>query len=180
VGGELIVLLGGARAGKSALAERLAGDAGAAVTYVATCPRIPGDDDLADRIERHRAERPAAWSTIEEELDLAGAVARCGDGVVVVDCLTTWVGNLVHHGHDDDAVLVACDRALAAVAARSGRTVAVTNEVGMGIVPGDELSRRYRDLLGRVNQRWVAAAEQAVLVVAGRALPLHPIDDLLP
>lgn len=175
----LVVLLGGARSGKSAYAEQLARRHEGAVTYLATAPHIAGDDDLEARIARHRADRPPVWATIEEELDLAGALERAGDSFVVVDCLTTWTGNLQFHGRTETEVLAAADAAIAAATARPGTTVVVSNEVGMGIVPADGLSRVYRDLLGRVNQRWVGAADRALLLVAGRAVALHDADDLL-
>lgn len=175
----LVVLLGGARSGKSTYAEQLARRHQGAVTYIATAPHIPGDDDLEARIARHRADRPSMWATIEEEVDLAGALTRAGDAFVVVDCLTTWTGNLQFHGWTETEVLAASDAAITVAAARPGTTVVVSNEVGMGIVPADELSRRYRDLLGRVNQRWVDAAHRALLLVAGRAVALHDADDLL-
>jgi len=167
-------LVGGARSGKSALALALAHRHRGAVVYVATSPRIDGDDDLHARIEAHRRERPAGWSTVEEEVDLAGAIAGAPDGaLVVVDCITLWVNNLVWRGGDDDSVLAATDAAVGAAAARRDPVVVVSNEVGLGIVPADATSRRFRDLLGRVNQRWAVAADRSVLLVAGRALPLH-------
>ena len=172
-GARITVLLGGARAGKTSFAERMAGADGDRVTYLATSPRIEGDTDLEARIARHRDDRPDAWSTVEEEIDLAGAIRQIGDGVVVIDCLTTWVGNLMHHGHDGAAVLARVDDAIEATLARDGVMIVVTNEVGLGVVPPSELGRAYRDTLGRVNQRWVAASDRALFVVAGRALPLH-------
>ena len=173
------LILGGARSGKSALAEELGRRAGTAVTFVATCPRIDDDDDLTLRIERHRADRPPDWITIEEELDLARAIATVADGFLIVDCLTLWVANLQFHGHDEAAIADASQRALDAIRRRSGDTVAVGNEVGLGIVPADPTSREYRDLLGRVNRDWAAAADRALFLVAGRALPLHDPHDLL-
>lgn len=148
------------------------------VTYIATAPRIQGDHDLDARIARHRADRPAHWSTIEEELDLAGALRQARDAFAIVDCLTTWTGNLQYHGRDETHALAATDAAIAAAIGRTATTVVVTNEVGMGIVPADALTREYRDLLGRINQRWVAAADRAMLMVAGRALPLHDPDEI--
>ena len=174
----LIVLVGGARSGKSALAERLGREHGGDVAYIATAPRIEGDDDLDARIARHRADRPDGWTTIEEETDLAAALARAGDAFAIVDCLTTWTGNLQYHGHTEAEALTATDAAIATATARSATTVVVTNEVGMGIVPAHALSREYRDLLGRVNQRWVAAADRAMLMIAGRAVALHDPHEL--
>jgi adenosylcobinamide kinase/adenosylcobinamide-phosphate guanylyltransferase len=175
----LTVLLGGARSGKSSLAERLAARTDAAVTYLATCPRIDGDVELDARIDQHRSDRPAHWSTVEEEHDIARAIAVLGNETLIVDCLTTWVSNLMHVGDDDDTVLGATDAAIAAVARREGQTIVISNEVGLGIVPVDPSVRRYRDLLGRVNQRWVDAADRSLLLVAGRALALHRPEELL-
>jgi adenosyl cobinamide kinase/adenosyl cobinamide phosphate guanylyltransferase len=175
----LTVLLGGARSGKSALAVEIASRGGNDVTYLATSPTIPGDHDLAERIARHRAERPTSWITIEEELDIPAALRRVATPVVIVDCLTVWTGNLFHHGRNESAILDASDAAIVAVTHRDLVAVVISNEVGLGIVPDNELAREYRDALGRVNQRWVAAADHALLMVAGRALPLHEPHGLL-
>lgn len=175
----LTVILGGARSGKSALADELGRRVGGPVTYLATCPRIEGDHDLDDRIERHRADRPSTWHTIEEELDLAAAIESVHGGFLIVDCLTLWVSNLQYHGFDADTIDVASRRALEAVRQRAGDTVAVSNEVGLGIVPADPTTRAYRDALGRVNQAWAGSAERSVFLVAGRALPLTNPHELL-
>ena len=175
----LTVLLGGARSGKSALAVEMATRGGGAVTFVATSPMIAGDDDISQRIARHRAERPSTWFTIEEELDLAAAIARVSTPVVIIDCLTVWAGNMLHHGRDEQAMLAASDIAISAITDRGLVAIVISNEVGMGIVPVNDLARVYRDALGRVNQRWVAASAHALLMVAGRALPLHEPHDIL-
>jgi adenosylcobinamide kinase/adenosylcobinamide-phosphate guanylyltransferase len=167
---HLTVLLGGARSGKSSLAVEIGRRHPAAVTFVATSPAL--DDDLTGRIARHRAERPAEWHTIEEPLDVAGALAAAGDDLVLVDCLTLWVSNLLHRGDSDDAVEALSLRTAACAADRTAPTVVVTNEVGLGVHPTTDLGRRYRDLLGRVNQQWVAQADVALFLVAGRAVPL--------
>jgi adenosylcobinamide kinase / adenosylcobinamide-phosphate guanylyltransferase len=167
----LTVLLGGARSGKSALAQRLAGRWDGPVAVVATGQA--GDAEMAERIARHRAARPAGWATVEEPLELAAALAAAsGDTFVVVDCLTLWVSNLLEQGLDDAEVEARARAAAATAAARAAPTVAVSNEVGSGIVPADPLSRRYRDLLGQVNAVWAVAADHALLLVAGRAVPL--------
>ena len=156
----LVVLVGGARSGKSRLAVEWAAARGAPVVFIATGEA--GDAEMAERIARHRAERPATWETIEEPLDLARAVrAAPAAATVVVDCLSLWVAN----GGGGAA-------AVDAAARRAGLTIAVTNEVGMGIVPDNALARAYRDDLGRVNAAWTAAADEAYLVVAGRTLRL--------
>ncbi|HUF97527.1 MAG TPA: bifunctional adenosylcobinamide kinase/adenosylcobinamide-phosphate guanylyltransferase [Ilumatobacter sp.] len=178
--GTFTVVLGGARSGKSALAVRRGAAherAGGSVTFVATSPRIAGDEDLDRRIATHQAERPAGWQTVEEETDLARAIASApADALVIIDCLTLWVSNLLHTGIDARGVAVAAGSAIAAVSDRSGATLVISNEVGLGIVPMNDLARQYRDLLGRVNQQFVAAADEAYLLVAGRALPLIEID----
>jgi len=164
----LVLLIGGARSGKSSLAVERAAGAGLPVVFVATGEA--GDDEMAARIELHRRERPAEWTTVEEPVELARAVADApGDAVLVVDCLSLWVANVLERGEVEAA---AADAARLA-AARPGPTIAVTNEVGLGIVPDNELARRYRDALGRVNAIWAAAADEAYFVVAGRALRLE-------
>jgi adenosyl cobinamide kinase/adenosyl cobinamide phosphate guanylyltransferase len=158
----LVVYVGGARSGKSRLALERALAAGAPVTFIATGEA--GDDEMAERIELHRRERPEGWRTIEEPVRLADALAAVPEGeTALVDCLSFWVANVL--GEEDDA-------ALSAAVGRDGLTIAVTNEVGMGIVPDNALARTYRDALGRVNAAWARAADEAYLVVAGRTLAL--------
>jgi adenosylcobinamide kinase / adenosylcobinamide-phosphate guanylyltransferase len=179
----LTVLTGGMRSGKSRLAVRLAAASGgdddndSAVVVIATAQ--PGDDDMAARIRRHRAERPDDWVTVEEPVELADALAATAPGAtVVVDCLTLWVSNLVERGHGDAVIL---DRARAAArlaAERDADTIVVTNEVGGGVIPANPLARRYADLLGRVNTVWAEQARRAYLVVAGRVLPLQPAESI--
>ena len=168
---SLVFLLGGARSGKSSLALRLAQDAAGPVTFLATGEAL--DDEMTKRIDRHRDERPAEWTTIEEPVELVGAIERVpADETLVVDCLSLWVANVFERREDVEDVA----RAAAALAARRpGLTVAVSNEVGLGVVPATESGRRYRDVLGRVNALWVDASERAFLVVAGRALPLEEL-----
>jgi adenosyl cobinamide kinase/adenosyl cobinamide phosphate guanylyltransferase len=165
----LTLLLGGARSGKSALAVELGRRHDGPVTFLATCP--PLDADLADRIARHRAERPE-WPTIEEGCDVAGALSRCGDDLVILDCLTLWVSNLMHRGDDDAAIEGMAASTAELAVSRTGPTVAISNEVGLGVHPETPLGRRYRDLLGRVNQIWATRADHALLLVAGKAVRL--------
>jgi adenosylcobinamide kinase / adenosylcobinamide-phosphate guanylyltransferase len=164
-------LLGGARSGKSSRAVELARAWAAPVAVIATAEAR--DDDMAERIRMHRAERPETWRTVEEPLDLEGALAGVPDtDGVVVDCLTLWVANMLDRGQTETQVEEASRAAAARASARQGPTVVISNEVGLGVVPATELGRRYRDLLGRVNTEWASAADSAALVVAGRMLPL--------
>jgi adenosyl cobinamide kinase/adenosyl cobinamide phosphate guanylyltransferase len=167
-----VLLLGGARSGKSALAVSLALDSKLPVTVIATA--TAGDEEMADRIRRHRDTRPSAWKTIEEPIDLLGAIRASAPGdFLVVDCLTLWVTNLMGAGlaaADFDRM---ADTVVRELSRRHG--VVVTNEVGLGIVPANELARRFRDVLGFVNTRFAEGAERAVLMVAGRAVELAPI-----
>lgn len=153
----LVVLVGGARSGKSQLAVERAHAEGAPVTFIATGEAL--DDEMTARIELHKAERPETWTTIEEPVDLHGALSSLPAGeTALVDCLSLWVAN----GGDGSAPI-----------SRDGLTIAVTNEVGLGIVPDNALARSYRDKLGRTNAAWVAAADEAYFVVAGRMLRLE-------
>jgi adenosyl cobinamide kinase/adenosyl cobinamide phosphate guanylyltransferase len=163
----LTLLLGGARSGKSALAVRMARDSGRPVLFIATGEA--GDGEMAERIRLHRESRPAAWTTVEEPLELVGALAKAGDALVLVDCLSLWVANALERGWSAPRI----EQHATEAAAREGDTIAVTNEVGLGVVPATPLGRTYRDVLGRVNAIWAAAADEALFVVAGRTLQLR-------
>jgi adenosylcobinamide kinase / adenosylcobinamide-phosphate guanylyltransferase len=168
----LVLLLGGARSGKSSLAVRLAADSGAPVVFVATGEAR--DAEMGERIARHREERPAGWKTVEEPLALARALeAAPPEWAVVVDCLSLWVANLLERGDKDIEQQAVAAAAFAA--GRGARTIAVSNEVGLGVVPATPLGRAYRDVLGRVNTIWADAAEEAYFVIAGKALRLADV-----
>jgi len=170
-----LLLLGGARSGKSALAVELGRRWGGPVTFLATAEA--GDAEMAARIAHHRAERPAVWRTVEEPVHLLAAVAAAPPGdLLVVDCLTLWVSNLLQHRRD---TVTAAAEVAGALARRSAPGVVVSNEVGMGIVPDNELGRAYRDALGSVNAAFAARAGRAALLVAGRLLELTPPARLL-
>jgi adenosylcobinamide kinase / adenosylcobinamide-phosphate guanylyltransferase len=165
------LLLGGARSGKSALAVRLAKAWNGPVVFVGTAEAR--DAEMAERIERHRRDREAEWKTVEEPVDVVGALRGMpDDAFVVVDCLTLWVANLMEVGWTEDAVEQAAREAASVLAARTAPTVVVSNEVGLGLVPETALGRAYRDILGRVNAAFADAAETTQLVVAGRVLDL--------
>jgi adenosylcobinamide kinase / adenosylcobinamide-phosphate guanylyltransferase len=167
----LVVLLGGARCGKSRLAVELALDAGAPVTFIATGEAR--DEEMEARIAAHRAERPEGWEVVEEPLALTAATAGAPGGhTLVVDCLSLWVANSLEAGDPAGEVEVEAEAAAGAAAARDALTIVVSNEVGLGIVPISELGRVYRDVLGVVNRTFVEASDEAALVVAGRRLDL--------
>lgn len=164
MGARTTLVLGGARSGKSAHAQALAEAAGGDLVFVATAQAY--DDEMRDRIARHRADRDARWRTVEAPVDLIGAIGReDGEGrVLLVDCLTLWLSNLMLAEADPEA---ASRELVAAIGGVRGRIILVSNEVGFGIVPDNALARAFRDAQGRLNQRVAAACETVDLVVAG-------------
>ena len=168
----LTVLLGGARSGKSALAVRLAKRWAGPVVFVATADAR--DAEMAERIEQHRQARPDGWTTVEEPLDLGAAFERASDDAfVVLDCVSLWVANALEAGWNSEAIERAGRESAGHLVGRSAPAVVVSNEVGLGLVPVTALGRTYRDVLGRVNAAFAEAADEAHLVVAGRALELR-------
>jgi len=191
-GPRLILVLGGARSGKSSFAEQLALRSGRWVAFIATA--TVGDEEMAERIERHRTARPTEWHTIEEPLDLAKAVRQAAEvaDVLLLDCLTLWLTNwLMAQGaldaelepalwtRYDEAVTNEVEQLLDAFRTldASKRLVVVSNEVGLGIVPANALSRAYRDMLGRVNQRVASAAAHVYLMMAGLAVDIKRLHE---
>lgn len=182
--GKLILILGGARSGKSAFAEKktreLALEGNSGVCYIATARA--GDSEMAERISRHRARRPADWRTIEEQVDLCGAMNRLepGEKVVLLDCMTLWVTNVMFGSkcHEkaenelENGILGLLDEFLDVVAASDTTVVAVSGETGMGIVPSDRVSRLFRDLLGIVNQKMAEASWKTYFIAAGLPMEL--------
>jgi adenosylcobinamide kinase/adenosylcobinamide-phosphate guanylyltransferase len=166
------LVLGGQRSGKSRYAEDLIVASGCTPVYLATA--TAGDEEMGARIAAHRSRRGPGWRTVEEPLDLAGALADAGgpDTAVLVDCLTLWLTNLMAAGRPFDAE---ADRLLGALAGAAGPVVIVSNEVGSGIVPDNALARRFADALGVLNQRVAAAVDRVVLVTAGLPLTLKPV-----
>ena len=168
---SMTLLIGGARSGKSSLAVHRAASA-EPVVFIATGEA--GDEEMAARIERHRAERPSGWTTVEESVAIRAALAASSaESFVILDCLSLWVSNLMGRDWDDEAIETEAARVARAAASRRAPTVIVTNEVGLGVVPATPLGRRYRDVLGRVNGDFVETADEAFFVVAGRALRLE-------
>jgi adenosylcobinamide kinase / adenosylcobinamide-phosphate guanylyltransferase len=168
---SLTFLLGGARSGKSSLAVELARAWAGPVTFIATAE--PGDDEMAERIRVHREERPQSWATLEVPLELRRAIEGVPqEAGIVLDCLSLWVANLLGRGAEPEEIELESAAVAVLAAGRRSLTVAVSNEVGLGVVPATELGRRFRDVLGRVNARWAKEAQDAAFVVAGRSLPL--------
>jgi adenosyl cobinamide kinase/adenosyl cobinamide phosphate guanylyltransferase/uncharacterized protein YlxP (DUF503 family) len=171
-GGSLTLITGGVRSGKTLFAESLA-ETSPSVVYLATA--LPTDEEMAARIARHRARRPASWEIVEEPMDLSGAAKRvASEAVLLVDCLGVWVANLLAGNSEEVEVYGQVNGFLRAVSDRRGRTVAVTNEVGMGIVPPYPLGRLFRDILGRVNQQVAEAADAVYLMVCGIPVRIKP------
>lgn len=183
--GRIILVTGGARSGKSGHAERLAAAIGGVVAYIATARAL--DPEMEDRIARHRAQRPAAWQTFEAQLAPSAVVEAEGrrHDCLLLDCLTVLTTNrILAHEVDWDTVsaarmaaveadvLAEIEALLAAAARGPGTLIAVTNEVGFGIVPASRLARFFRDCAGRVNQRMAAAADEVHLVVSGIPVPI--------
>ena len=186
---EIILVTGGSRSGKSTFAQQLAESLSETRTYLATCPVIDGE--MADRIEKHRRDRQdRRWQTIEEEIDLAGALtqgirqesqkkgeAAAGEkqpaGVILVDCLTLWLNNLLYQAEkrgaslSENDIVAASQEVLQAARTRAGAFIFVSNEVGMGIVPDHSSGRLFRDLAGRCNQVFAKEADTVVFMVSG-------------
>lgn len=167
----ITLVLGGARSGKSEIAERLTARLAAPVLYFATAV-VNDDDDLAVRVATHRDRRPSDWKTIEAGADLVDALLSAPDGTVLVDALGPWVA-----GHTD---FVVDQRGLVdALRNHEGDAVVVSEEVGLGVHPSTEAGRHFRDALGEVNRAVAEVADEVLLVVAGRVIRLDPmpLDD---
>jgi adenosylcobinamide kinase / adenosylcobinamide-phosphate guanylyltransferase len=164
---RLTLVLGGARSGKSRYAEDLLQRATPPWNYLATAEA--GDEEMRQRIADHRARRGERWQTLEVPFDLADAIGGISTGAVLIDCLTLWLSNVLLAQRDINAE---CDRLIAALELAPGPIVAVSNEVGHGIVPDSPLGRQFRDAQGRLNQRVAAIADHVLLMTAGIPLSL--------
>ena len=176
--GKLVFVTGAARSGKSYFAEKIAAEAGGRVTYIATC--VPGDQEMVERVNLHQARRPALWQTVEEALDPARVIRELDEPghIFLLDCLTLLVSNLMlqTEGETSEEHVLENIAELAKVAyAAAAQVIIVSNEVGAGIVPGDPLSRTYRDIIGRANQTLAACADEAYITIAGIPLELKAL-----
>jgi adenosylcobinamide kinase/adenosylcobinamide-phosphate guanylyltransferase len=167
-----IFITGGARSGKSRLAEELAAGFGAPLGYIAT--GHAGDGEMAERIARHRARRGPAWRTIEEPLDLAGAIERNESecAALLVDCVTLWLTNLFLRWGDAARALQEVEGLIRLFPGRKTPLILVSNEVGMGIVPENGLARAFRDLAGEANEMLAKAADEVYVMFSGLSLKL--------
>ncbi len=171
--GTLTLILGGARSGKSTWAERIARtEGGEHVLFVATAQ--PLDEEMRERIARHRSSRPPTWRTLETPRQVGATIRQAyrQERVIIVDCITVLVGNIFMDAPNDpvrvrENALAEADKLISVVQGLPAHTLIISNEVGMGIVPITPLGRAYRDILGEVNQRIAAAADNVYLIVAG-------------
>ena len=169
---RFLLVVGGARSGKSDFAVEAGRRWGGPVTFVATA--VAGDAEMARRIEHHRQDRPSDWTVVEETLSVASAVSGIeAEAMVIIDCLTMWVANAIFADRTDEQIWQEARLLGAALVRRPGRSVVVSNEVGLGIHPDNELGRRYQDLLGRVNRALADQASATLFFVAGRAMALN-------
>lgn len=170
---KITLVTGGARSGKSALAERLTRRTGDSFFYIATAE--PLDDEMRERIAHHRARRGDEWTTISEPIDLAGALNESDTAPRLIDCLTLWLSNVLLSDRDLDNET---KQLLDTLKEQAHPVVLVTNEVGSGIVPENALARQYRDAAGRLNQQVAAVADEVYLSVSGCPLRIKPSEVL--
>ena len=166
---KLILILGGVRSGKSSYAQQLAGKMGKRVLFLATAEA--GDEEMKRRIARHKSSRPESWRTVEEQIDLPGALRKntAHADAVIVDCVTVWLSNMLMHNEklSEQEMIEGVDRLINSYEHGEASYIVVSGEVGMGIVPEHPLGRIFRDYLGLANQRLAGAADRVVLMVAG-------------
>lgn len=174
----LTLITGGARSGKSTLAQQIGEAWPGNVYFFATA--TAGDDDMSERIRQHRLSRPQRWLTIESPLEVLSDLRATPEGVLVIfDCLTMWVANHLMGGAETEEIEQAAAALAELFSNRESPTVVVTNDVGSGIVPDNELARRYRDILGRVNQVIAESANLTLLASCGKVTRLENFEDVL-
>ena len=180
--GQITLLLGGARSGKSSYAQRLAEDSGKSVIFLATAQAL--DDEMSARIKKHQAERPADWQTLEIPLDIMSHVGEIISDVIILDCMTLLTTNILMQFVKDDlvdevlfteAIRKEMDELLAAIRAGKQEWLIISNEIGLGLVPPYQMGRVYRDLLGWANQRLAHEADKVIFMVAG--IPMNVKSD---
>ncbi len=174
LGTGFTLLLGGARSGKSDLAVTLGRSFAGDVVFAATAEA--GDDDMASRIERHQLDRPTEWGLIEAPLLDASIVDEVNpEALLIIDCITLLVSNLMFTDRTDDQIAQHASILSHVLVSRRAPSIVISNEVGLGVHPENDLARRFRDVLGRTNNHLATRAETTLFVAAGRAMELHPI-----
>jgi adenosylcobinamide kinase/adenosylcobinamide-phosphate guanylyltransferase len=169
---KIYFITGGARSGKSAFAEKLASELPGKRAYLATAQAL--DPEMAARIEKHRKDRDLAWDTYEEPLAVAELLKKLSGryDVVLLDCLTLWLSNVIAHTESDVAVFSRSDELISAISDFNGVCIVVSNEVGLGIVPDNPLARKFRDFAGILNQRVAQTADDVYFTAAGIPLKI--------
>lgn len=176
--GKLVFVTGAARSGKSFFAEKLAAEFAGKVTYIATC--VPGDEEMLDRVARHKSRRPVDWQTIEEAFDPARVIQELDESghIFLLDCITLLVSNLLLQSNlevSEEQVVEKISELARIGYEAAAHVIIVSNEVGGGIVPADPLSRLYRDIIGRANQKIAALADEVYVTIAGIPIELKAL-----
>lgn len=167
--GKIIFILGGARSGKSSYAMNLAKSTGKRIVFIATC--IPTDSEMKQRVRLHKKSRPATWKLVEEAVDIDSALrkAKTGCDAILIDCMGLFISNLMAVESSDKKIEEKARQVIEQIKKSASGVIVVSNEVGMGIVPDNPLARRFRDLLGRVNQMIAKEADKVITMYAGIA-----------
>lgn len=164
--GDFVFVLGGARSGKSSYAAKLAEDVRGKVTFIATAE--PCDEEMKERIKRHKESRPKEWNLIEESKDVDGVLSKISSsGVVLIDCLGLLVSNLIEIGQSDKEIDERMENVISLISNNGLNVIIVSNDVGSGIVPMNPLARRFRDVIGFANQRCAGSADKVIVMHAG-------------
>jgi len=174
---KIILVIGGARSGKSSQAVNLAKASGKTTAFIATC--IPRDDEMAQRIKNHKKDRPQNWQTFEVEEKLPELLKEIASNfdIVIIDCLTLFISNLLCKGIEADTVESEVNEVLKILKSANCKTIIVSNEVGLGVVPENKLGRDFRDLAGRINQLVAAGADEVLFMVSGLVLQIKGAKD---
>jgi len=175
----MILITGGCRSGKSRFALDYANQHFSKKIYLATCEAL--DEEMAQRIEHHKKMRSPEWQTIEEPIEIVNKITRYGDeaDVILLDCITLWLSNLLMRRKDDPEIMEEISRFIATIKEKQTSLILVSNEVGLGIVPVDPLGRRFRDLSGTANQKIAEVVNTVILMVSGIPIFLKGKDEKL-
>ena len=176
--GDLHLVVGGCRSGKSSFAIELAQKLGRERSFLATAQAY--DDEMSERIRRHKLERDNSWRTIEEPVDILSALENHGPfEVLLFDCLTLWISNLMINNLEDTEIYRQTDLVITGLRERCQNAVIVSNEVGMGVVPENKMARRFRDLTGRCHQIIKQHAKETYVMAVGTPIPLNRLTQML-